>query len=34
MVRLLPGNATKIGNVPVGRLVLDGDVILPSTARR
>lgn len=30
MVRLLPGNATKIGNVPVGRLVLDGDVILPS----
>ena len=30
IVRLLPGNATKIGQAPVGRLVLDGDVILPS----
>jgi predicted secreted protein len=30
IVRLLPSNATKIGNAPVGRLVLDGDVILPS----
>ncbi|WP_174298188.1 ribonuclease J [Sphingomonas bacterium] len=30
LVRLLPGPAAKIGNVPVGRLVLDGDVILPA----
>ena len=30
LVRLLPGPAKKIGNAPVGRLVLDGDVILPS----
>ncbi len=30
IVRLLPGAAKKIGNAPVGRLVLDGDVILPS----
>lgn len=30
LVRLLPGPATKIGDVTVGRLVLDGDVILPS----
>ena len=30
LVRLLPGPAKKIGTVPVGRLVLDGDVILPA----
>jgi len=30
IVRLAPGPAEKIGNAPVGRLVLDGDVILPS----
>ncbi len=30
IVRLLPGAAKKVGNAPVGRLVLDGDVILPS----
>jgi ribonuclease J len=30
VVRLLPGPAQKIGNAPVGRLVLDGDVILPA----
>ncbi|MFS0771381.1 ribonuclease J [Sphingomonas sp. 1P08PE] len=30
IVRLLPGAAKKIGHAPVGRLVLDGDVILPS----
>ena len=30
IVRLLPGPAKKIGNAPVGRLVLDGDVILPA----
>lgn len=30
IVRLLPGPAAKIGNAPVGRLVLDGDVILPA----
>ena len=30
LVRLLPGPAKKIGHAPVGRLVLDGDVILPS----
>jgi ribonuclease J len=30
IVRLLPGAAAKIGTAPVGRLVLDGDVILPS----
>ena len=30
VVRLLPGAARKIGNAPVGRLVLDGDVILPA----
>jgi len=30
VVRLLPGRATKIGNAGVGRLVLDGDVILPA----
>ncbi|PAX09326.1 ribonuclease J [Sphingomonas lenta] len=30
VVRLLPGPAKKIGDAPVGRLVLDGDVILPS----
>ncbi|MDP1026107.1 ribonuclease J [Sphingomonas sp. KR1UV-12] len=30
VVRLLPGAAKKIGNAPIGRLVLDGDVILPS----
>ncbi|GHH10594.1 ribonuclease J [Sphingomonas sp. AAP5] len=29
IVRLAPGAPTKIGNAPVGRLVLDGDVILP-----
>ena len=30
IVRLLPGPAKKIGNATVGRLVLDGDVILPA----
>ena len=30
ILRLLPGPAKKIGNAEVGRLVLDGDVILPS----
>jgi ribonuclease J len=30
MVRLMPGAPKKIGNVAVGRLVLDGDVILPA----
>lgn len=30
LIRLAPGAATKIGNVTVGRLVLDGDVILPA----
>lgn len=30
IVRLLPGPAKKIGNAAVGRLVLDGDVILPA----
>jgi ribonuclease J len=30
IVRLLPGPAEKIGHAPVGRLVLDGDVILPA----
>ena len=30
LVRLRPGPATKIANAPVGRLVLDGDVILPA----
>lgn len=30
LVRLAPGAPRKIGDVPVGRLVLDGDVILPS----
>jgi len=30
IVRLAPGPAKKIGDAPVGRLVLDGDVILPS----
>jgi ribonuclease J len=30
IVRLAPGPAQKIGKAPVGRLVLDGDVILPS----
>ena len=30
VVRLLPGPAKKISNAPVGRLVLDGDVILPA----
>ncbi|HEX8418594.1 MAG TPA: ribonuclease J [Sphingomonas sp.] len=30
ILRLLPGGAKKIGNAEVGRLVLDGDVILPS----
>ncbi|WP_210358441.1 MULTISPECIES: ribonuclease J [Sphingomonas] len=30
IVRLLPGQATKIGHAGVGRLVLDGDVILPA----
>lgn len=29
IVRLAPGAPTKIGNAAVGRLVLDGDVILP-----
>ena len=30
IVRLLPGKPEKIGNAGVGRLVLDGDVILPA----
>ena len=30
IVRLLPGEATKVGDAAVGRLVLDGDVILPA----
>ncbi|GAA4006439.1 ribonuclease J [Sphingomonas humi] len=30
LIRLLPGNARKIGEERVGRLVLDGDVILPA----
>ncbi len=30
LVRLAPGAPKKIGHVPVGRLVLDGDVILPA----
>ncbi len=30
LVRLLPGPAKKLKSVPVGRLVLDGDVILPA----
>ena len=30
IVRLLPGPAKKVGNAAVGRLVLDGDVILPA----
>jgi ribonuclease J len=30
IVRLLPGPAKKLGNAPIGRLVLDGDVILPA----
>ena len=30
LVRIAPGVPKKIGNAPVGRLVLDGDVILPS----
>ncbi|MBA3836601.1 MAG: MBL fold hydrolase, partial [Zymomonas sp.] len=30
IVRLAPGAPTKIGHAPVGRLVLDGDVILPA----
>ncbi|MBY9062246.1 ribonuclease J [Sphingomonas yunnanensis] len=30
LVRLAPGAPRKIGDVPVGRLVLDGDVILPA----
>ncbi|MBY0303510.1 MULTISPECIES: ribonuclease J [Sphingomonas] len=30
MVRLAPDGPKKIGDVPVGRLVLDGDVILPA----
>ncbi|MCW6530566.1 MULTISPECIES: ribonuclease J [Sphingomonas] len=30
IVRLAPGEPTKIGHAPVGRLVLDGDVILPA----
>ena len=30
IVRLAPGPAKKIGDAPVGRLVLDGDVILPA----
>lgn len=30
IVRLLPGPAKKVGHAPVGRLVLDGDVILPA----
>ncbi|MBX9860742.1 MAG: ribonuclease J [Sphingomonas sp.] len=30
IIRLAPGTPAKIGNAPVGRLVLDGDVILPA----
>jgi ribonuclease J len=30
LIRLAPGAPQKIGNAPVGRLVLDGDVILPA----
>ena len=30
LVRLAPGDPQKIGHAPVGRLVLDGDVILPA----
>nr|WP_180345133.1 ribonuclease J [Sphingomonas japonica] len=30
IVRLAPGKPAKIGDAPVGRLVLDGDVILPA----
>jgi ribonuclease J len=30
IIRLAPGPAEKIGHAPVGRLVLDGDVILPA----
>ena len=30
IVRLLPGKAKKVGTAAVGRLMLDGDVILPS----
>lgn len=30
IVRLAPNGLEKIGNAPIGRLVLDGDVILPS----
>ena len=30
IVRLLPGTAKKVGKAPIGRLVLDGDVILPA----
>lgn len=30
LIRLAPGVPEKIGNAPVGRLVLDGDVILPA----
>jgi ribonuclease J len=30
LVRLAPGKPEKIGHAPVGRLVLDGDVILPA----
>lgn len=30
IIRLAPGRPEKLGNAPVGRLVLDGDVILPA----
>jgi ribonuclease J len=30
IIRLAPGKPAKIGHAPVGRLVLDGDVILPA----
>lgn len=30
IIRLAPGKPGKVGSVPVGRLVLDGDVILPA----
>jgi ribonuclease J len=30
IIRLAPGKPTKIGDAPAGRLVLDGDVILPA----
>lgn len=30
VIRLAPGAPTKVGTAPVGRLVLDGDVILPA----